>query len=120
VEDDQQVRETTSATLTDLGYTVLEAMDGASALAMLEHRASDIDLVLSDVIMPNGMSGIDLAKQIAVDYRPLKILLTSGYPDKIADQHEINTLDIQLLAKPFTRAQLVAAIKSVSSEDPTA
>ncbi|WP_267177825.1 PAS domain S-box protein [Sneathiella aquimaris] len=120
VEDDQHVRETTSVTLIDLGYTVLEAMDGASALAMLEHRASDIDLVLSDVIMPNGMSGIDLAKQIAVDYRPLKILLTSGYPDKIADQHEISTLDIQLLAKPFTRAQLVAAINSVSSEDLTA
>ncbi|MBL4740015.1 MAG: response regulator [Sneathiella sp.] len=112
VEDDQQVRETTSATLLDLGHKVIEAEDGSSALEILSQRSSDIDLVLSDVVMPNGMSGIDLVKQIAIDHTHIKILLTSGYPDKIADQSEIKAMDIELLAKPFRRAQLAAAIEN--------
>lgn len=115
VEDDKQVRETTSATLIAIGYKVREAKDGSSALEILSQSSTDIDLVLSDVVMPNGMSGIDLAKQIFVDHPHLKTLLTSGYPDKIADQDEIKAMGIELLAKPFSRAQLVAAIEKTAS-----
>ena len=115
VEDNQLVRDTTSITLIDLGYKVIEAEDGPSALEILKHRSSDIDLVLSDVVMPNGMSGIDLAKQIAVDHPQIKILLTSGYPDKIAGQREIKSMNITLLAKPFRRAQLTEAIENAGS-----
>ncbi len=116
VEDDQHVLEATSATLIDLGHTVIEAKDGSSALAILSQKSSDIDLVLSDVVMPNGMSGIDLVKQIAVDHSHIKILLTSGYPDKIVDQDEIKAMDIQLLAKPFRRAQLSTAIEDAAAD----
>jgi CheY-like chemotaxis protein len=115
VEDDQQVRETTSATLADLGYKVLEAEDGSIAFELLRKGSCAIDLVLSDVIMPKGMSGIDLAKQVADEHPHIKILLTSGFPDRIADQDEINALDIELIAKPFTRTQLVAAISNAVS-----
>jgi len=115
VEDDEQVRETTSATLVGLGYDVMEADGGLSALALLKTRSNDIDLVLSDVVMPNGMSGIMLAKQIANDYPHIKIMLISGYPDKIADQDEINNLGVELLAKPFKRMQLALAIERVMS-----
>ena len=115
VEDDQHVRATTSATLIELGYNVIEAEDGSSALEILSQRSRDIDLVLSDVVMPNGMSGIDLAKQITVDHTHIKILLTSGYPDKIAAQGEIKAMDIELLAKPFRRVQLAAAIENTAT-----
>ncbi|MEH6405615.1 MAG: response regulator [Sneathiella sp.] len=115
VEDDQQVLEATSATLIDLGHTVVQAKDGSSALDILSRRSTDIDLVISDVVMPNGMSGIDLVKQIAVDHSHIKILLTSGYPDKIAAQGEIKALNIELLAKPFRRAQLAAAIENAAA-----
>ena len=116
VEDDQQVREATSATLIDLGCKVIEAEDGSSALDILSQRSSDVDLVLSDVVMPNGMSGIDLAKQIAVDHPHIKILLTSGYPDRIASQGEIKAMGIELLSKPFRRTQLAAAIENSASD----
>ncbi len=116
VEDDQLVRATTAATLKGIGHTVIEAEDGASALEILSQGSSDIDVVLSDVVMPNGMSGIDLAKQIAVNHTNIKILLTSGYPDRIAGQDEIKAMNIELLAKPFKRAELVAAIETAVSD----
>ncbi|MEH6497718.1 MAG: PAS domain S-box protein [Pseudomonas marincola] len=112
VEDDQQVRATTSATLIILGCKVIEAEDGPSALEILKQRSSDIDLVLSDVVMPNGMSGIDLVKQIAIDHPHIKILLTSGYPDRIAGGDKIKAMDVELLAKPFRKSQLAAAIEN--------
>jgi len=115
VEDDQQVREATSATLIDFGHKVIEAKDGSSALNILSQNLSDIDLVLSDVVMPNGMSGIDLAQKIAVNHSHIKILLTSGYPDKIAAGGEIKAMNIELLAKPFRRAQLAVAIENATA-----
>ena len=115
VEDDQQVRAATAVTLINLGCKVIEAEDGSSALEILSKRSSDIDLVLSDIVMPNGMSGIDLAKQITVDHPQIKILLTSGYPDRIAAQGEIKAMDIELLAKPFRRMQLAAAIENTAT-----
>ncbi len=115
VEDDEQVREVTSATLKELGYEVIEAEDGAAALTILREQAEQIDLVISDVVMPKGVSGVDLAKQIAVLYPDMKILLTSGYPDKIADHEDVKELDIMLLAKPFTRSTLAAALEATAN-----
>ncbi len=115
VEDDQHVRATTLATLVAIGYKVIEAEDGPTTLEILNQRSGDIDLVLSDIVMPNGMSGIDLARKIAAEHTHIKVLLTSGYPDKIASQSEIKAMNIEVLAKPFTRVQLVTAIENVVS-----
>ena len=78
VEDHQQAGETTSATLKDLGYKVLEAEDGSSAFELFRQRPGYVELVLGNVIMPNGMSGVKLAKQIAVEHPHLKTLATPG------------------------------------------
>jgi PAS domain S-box-containing protein len=118
VEDDQLVRETTSATLVDLGYNVIEAEDGPSALDIIRELSNEIDLVFTDVVMPNNMSGVELAKMIASDHRGIKVLLTSGYPDRIADQDDIKALGVELLAKPYTRAQLAVAIEKITFDKP--
>ncbi len=115
VEDDEQVRNTCSLTLANLGCNVIEANDGPSAIDIIEERSEDIDLVFTDIVMPNNMSGLELAKKIAVDHKNINILLTSGYPDRVAEQNDLMVLGIELLAKPYTRAQLAAAIMKTSS-----
>jgi len=114
VEDDPGLRETTSSILNNIGYDVIEAADGQAALDILSIRAEEIDLIFSDVVMPNNMSGLDLAKQVMDKYHNIKILLTSGYPDKAADQAKIEKLGIDMIAKPYEREQLISAIERVS------
>ena len=109
VEDDPDVLNTTSRLLTDLGYEVLEGADGPSAKDMLEEKSNTIDMVFSDVVMPKGMSGIELAEWVRDEYKHIKVLLTSGYPD-IASNSSAQPDGVKLLAKPYKRAQLAKAI----------
>ncbi len=112
VEDDPDVRETTATLLSNFGYQVFEAEDGPSALEILEEKSGDINLVISDIVMPNNLSGIELTEQITAKYKNIRVLLTSGYPDRIAD---MKTLGIELLAKPYRRAQLAAAVERTTA-----
>jgi CheY-like chemotaxis protein len=96
--------------LKELGYRVVEAQDGPSALKILESQP--IDLLFSDIMMPGGMSGYDLAAK-AVARRPaLKVLLTSGFADThLNDSNpEIRT---QVLAKPYRKDDLARALREV-------
>jgi PAS domain S-box-containing protein len=109
VEDDPDVRATTSDLLRDLGYAVREAESGRSALAVIE-SGETVDLVFSDVIMPDGMSGVDLARELGTRRPGLPVLLTSGYmaqrviPEALAK-------NLRLLRKPYTQLDLSQAIK---------
>ena len=116
VEDEKQARQTTASMLSSLGCAVLEAGDGPEALAILADRGAAIDLVLTDVIMPNAMSGFDLANAIRAAHGGTKVLLMSGYPDRIADQTTIGDLGLEVLAKPYRTAQLAASIKRASAK----
>ncbi len=112
VEDDEDVRRTTMSMLNRLGYTVMEAEDGPSALKVLDKSGKDIDLVLSDVIMPSGMSGYDLANELRRHYQDIKVLMTSGYPEKVIDKDDIHGTGITLLRKPYKNTQLAAAVRT--------
>ncbi len=105
VEDDDDARATLAAMVTELGYRVLEAENGASALPILEQERP-VDILLSDVVMPGGMSGVDLAK-VAHERRPdLKVLFVSGY-DHTAIAHATKYDDsLRLLNKPFSLTDL--------------
>jgi signal transduction histidine kinase len=109
VEDEPDVREVLAAELTNFGYRVLTAGSGPEALSIL-NKESDIDLLFSDVVMPNGMRGDELARQ-ACDRRPgLKVLLTSGYP--APDLRERQSLgEFRLLRKPYRADDLMRAIR---------
>src|SRR5207237_2661186 len=79
VEDDPEVLDVTVETLRRMGYEVLTAGDGPAALAVLR-REAEIDILFSDIVMPRGMNGVELART-ALRLRPrLRVLLASGYP----------------------------------------
>ena len=112
VEDDPELLKLARALLDGLGYRVLTAKDGASALAALD-GAAGVDLLLTDVVMPGGMSGPALATE-AVARRPdIKVLYMSGYTqDKLDHQFEQDD-DVPLLRKPFRRLELARMVRGV-------
>jgi PAS domain S-box-containing protein len=108
VEDDPGVRAVAAGLLVDLGCEVLTASDGPSALKLLEANP-DVHLLLSDVVMPGGMSGVDLA-EAATNLRPdLKVLLSTGYA---SDRLEVAGNRWPVLLKPYQADELVAAVRN--------
>jgi PAS domain S-box-containing protein len=111
VEDNPDVRRTVVLNLESLGYTVLEAENGVEAKAILS-TSSDVKLVFSDVMMPGGVSGYDLAKWIQVERPGLQVLLASGHNDLTVNNGLCSSF--RLLAKPYKRSQLANAIREAS------
>lgn len=110
VEDDDLVRRHAGNLLLGLGYRVIEASSGPEALQILR-SAADIDLLFTDVIMPGGMNGPQLA-ELAQGVRPaLKVLYTSGYTENaIVHQGRLDK-GVQLLNKPYRRAELAQKVR---------
>ena len=119
VEDDDQVREVTSLMLERLGYEVLQAENGRKAYEILEHHKKnnlDIKLVLSDVVMPGGISGIDIADRLKINHPNIKVILASGYPDKEIKSKESTGLlrsNWKMLRKPYSSSTLGKALQEV-------
>ena len=112
LEDDDDVRIHSVESLRELGYYVIEAHDGPSALRLLE-RQPRVDLLFTDVVLPGGMTGAQVASQ-AVGLRPnLKILFTTGYARNAIIHHGRLDKGVQLLTKPFTFKDLAAKIRDV-------
>ena len=115
VEDDATVREHVVAQLKALGYHVLQASSGAMAMEVLM-QAPDIDLLFTDVVMPGGMGGRDLA-DAARRLRPdLKVLFTSGYTENSIVHDGRLDSGVKLLSKPYRRKQLASKIREVLDE----
>ena len=112
VEDDADVRAFVVSALEIIGHTVLEAEDGPTALRLLEDRPH-IDLLLTDVVMPGGMSGMDVAKELRKLYPGIKVLYTSGYPGGAIDHHGRLDDGVELLRKPYTRETLTQRVRQV-------
>lgn len=110
VEDDQAVRNTLAQTLGRLGYSVAVAEDGPAALAVL--AAQPVDAVVTDQIMPHGMTGLELARQAAKDYPGLGFVLITGYADALKAAADDGEGKYQMLSKPFGQASLAAAVRS--------
>lgn len=112
VDDDDMVREHVIRQLVSLGYEVSEASDGPSGLEIIRAR-SDIDLLFTDIVMPGGMSGHDLA-DAAVQLRPeLRVLLTSGYRGN-RDSNDLGAeWGFQWLQKPYRRHELAERLRKI-------
>ena len=111
VEDDDRVRRLTARRLRDLGYRVLEAGQGAEALAVLA-RTSNVEILFSDLVMPGGMSGIDLAWEVRERYPHIRVILTSGYSAGLMNQVELAQLDLQVLRKPYRQVELARVFRA--------
>ncbi len=112
LEDDDDVRAYSVEVLRELGYAVVEAHDGPTALRLLE-REGRIDLLFSDVVLPGGMTGAQVAAE-ASRLRPgLRILFTTGYARNAIVHHGRLDAGVELLTKPFTYADLAARVRDL-------
>jgi signal transduction histidine kinase/CheY-like chemotaxis protein len=115
VEDNASVRDLAKSNLVDLGYQVLEATNGAEALEFIrEHK--EIDLLFTDVVMPGGLSGRQLALEACGLNPTLKVLYCSGYAENAIHHQGLLDKDMQLLNKPYTRLELGRRIRGVLTE----
>jgi PAS domain S-box-containing protein len=112
VEDNKDLRTVTVKQLADLGYRTLEAENAKGALQMLAAHP-EIDLLFTDIIMPGGMTGTELAREARRLYPKLRILLTSGYTARAMANgfHDIEGLE--LLNKPFRKRDLAQKLRGV-------
>ncbi len=115
VEDDDRVRRLTARRLTDLGYRVLQARHGAEALALLGETPG-VEIVFSDLVMPGGMSGFDLARQVRERWPEASVVLTSGYSAELMNQADIAQLDLKVLRKPYRQSELARVFRAALSD----
>jgi CheY-like chemotaxis protein len=113
VEDDEGVLQATSDALAGYGYRVLSARNGIEAMRVLE--AGNIDLLLSDVVMPQGLNGVELARRARGIAGDIKVLLTSGYAGDVLARLDAEN-EFAILGKPFRQAELVARIGAILRE----
>jgi CheY-like chemotaxis protein len=112
VEDDEEVRCIVVGNLTSLGYRILQAGDGPAALEILA-REPKIDLLFTDVVMPKGMGGQELAESAQQQRPHLKVLFTTGYTeDAIVHAGRLDR-GVVLLPKPYTRPTLARKVREV-------
>ena len=111
VEDEAGIRQPAAEFLRRLGYTVIEAESGLHALDLAQQKERPIDLLLTDVVMPN-MSGGELAKQIGSLRSGMKFLFVSGYTGKTVIDHQVD-LEANFLQKPYSLKQLSQKVRAV-------
>ena len=115
VDDEYELLEVTANYIEELGFQVLAASDGNLALRTLE-KNPDIEYLLTDIVMPGGINGVALAKEVRKRLPHVKILYMSGFPSGvIADKSGIE-LDGPLITKPFSFEELVSAIDELACE----
>jgi PAS domain S-box-containing protein len=115
VDDNKDVLATVTRQLTDLGYNVVTAGSAFSALRLLEGGVA-ADLLFSDIVMPGGLSGKDLADEARRKYPELKILLTSGFTDAFMAHDSDLHSTYGLLVKPYRKHDLAAAVRRALDE----
>ena len=111
VEDDGILRAYTTEVLNELGYKVLEANDGPSALRVLD--SAHVDLLFTDVVMPGGMNGRQLADEAARRKPGLKVLFTTGYTRNAIVHHGRLDAGVEMIGKPFSFRDLSAKVRAV-------
>jgi signal transduction histidine kinase/FixJ family two-component response regulator len=113
VEDEAGVREIAVAILRSLGYRVLEAPDGDEGLLVFGAHAAEIDMLLTDVVLPGKVRGRELAERITAVRPEVKVLYMSGYTENSIVHHGRLDDGVRLLGKPFKREQLARKVAEV-------
>ena len=110
VEDEEAVRRVARLVLSSRGYRVLEARDGVHALAVLKEHGGEIDLLLTDLVMPR-MNGQQLAERVAAEHPAVRVLLMSGYPDRVVPAGVATDPRFEFLSKPFQPSTLARRVR---------
>jgi len=115
VDDEEELLKLAEESLLALGYRVLTASSGWQAMERLA-ESPNIDLLFSDVVMPGGMNGYELAERATNAYPQLKVLLTSGYTDKAVAHNGQARFAANLLSKPYSQAELAQGVRALLGE----
>jgi two-component system cell cycle sensor histidine kinase/response regulator CckA len=115
VEDELAVREATKRMLRKYGFNVIEAKNGEEALGLWASHASDVDVVLTDVVMPS-MGGADLVRTLRSKRPNLRVVFMSGYTQGTLEITAVDEAATRFLPKPFTTDQLVATLRELVGE----
>jgi PAS domain S-box-containing protein len=111
VDDDEDVMEAASAMLTTRGYSVLCARNGEEAIRILK-SGQEVELLFCDIVMPNGMNGVELAREARRLNRDIRVLLTSGYAEDVLERHQAAD-EFPIINKPYGLLDLARRLRSV-------
>ncbi|MBI2948596.1 MAG: PAS domain S-box protein [Verrucomicrobia bacterium] len=111
VEDEPALRHLVGTILRRQGYQVLEARTGREALQIWRQHHGRVDLLLTDVVMPEGLSGVDLAEQLHAAKPSLKVIFTSGYSQDAAGQRVVLEEGVNFLPKPYHPSKLAQIVR---------
>jgi PAS domain S-box-containing protein len=115
VDDEPDLLTVALAYLEEIGCKGLQAVDAASALEIVE-RERNIDLMVTDIIMPGGMNGVELARRVHATHPAIKIIYASGFPADALEEKKMELVEGPLLRKPYQRAEFRAMIRGVMEE----
>jgi len=112
VEDEPAVRKLVTRTLTQRGYQIIEAANGQEALVVWEKNQAAIRLVLTDMVMPEGIGGLELARRLRLKSPQLKIVFMSGYNPELTAKTSDLVEGLNFIPKPFNQFQLATIIRA--------
>jgi CheY-like chemotaxis protein len=115
VEDEPSVRAVVVQLLKNLGYTVIEAEDGAEALERLD-ETGEIDMLFTDIVLPGGMTGKDVACEVLKRQPAVRLLYTSGYAADVMDEGGLVAEGGEFLSKPYPMKALASRIREILDE----
>jgi CheY-like chemotaxis protein len=118
VEDEAELRLLARQILECYGYRVLEGASGAEALKLWPQYAQEIDLLFTDMVMPEGITGWDLAEKLRADRPELKVLCISGYSVDLAQRNYETPPGLRFLQKPFRPPSLARAVRECLDDSP--
>jgi signal transduction histidine kinase/ActR/RegA family two-component response regulator len=117
VEDEPVLRSMARDILEECGYRILEASSGREALDVWNQRANEIDLLLTDMVMPDGISGADLVERLLAGQPRLKVVFTSGYTANEVNEKMLGRTRASFLAKPYTHAELAKTVRDCLDQE---
>jgi len=112
VEDEPSLRGVAAKVLRNYGYEVITAASGAEALKIWSEHAENVDLLLTDMVMPDGVSGRELARQLQMAKPELKVLFSSGYSTELVGRDAILQEGKNFLPKPYNPDKLARTVRA--------
>jgi two-component system, cell cycle sensor histidine kinase and response regulator CckA len=112
VEDETKVRQTVSQTMRVLGYRVYEAANGQEAITLWQQHGAEVDLLFTDMVMPEGMTGLELAERLQAIKPALRVVISSGYSSEIFQAGGIKQAGVWYLPKPYETETLAETIRA--------
>jgi CheY-like chemotaxis protein len=116
VEDETALRRLSKLILERKGYRVYEAESGAAAWQLWQQQRADIDMLITDMVMPGGMGGRELAERALADKPALKVIYCSGYTDEMLGPDSVLRVNGNFMEKPFTQDELLRRIRAQFDE----